>query len=178
VHKGGLAFLVPARQLIKDSSRAKGGIIPSQTWLYTDTHRCGSCSTRWSRTRHSSPQHCYRKLAASRQRSALSVQYITCRNQWRRNVSQWDGSSRPSRPSRKKKSTVGFVEKVGFEPGVKERRSDGWREWGWWETWVEKWMRSETVPRPSRRLEECRGDAASPRPLRAAAVKTLTFMEL
>ena len=25
---------------------------------------------------------------------------------------------------RKKKSTVGFVEKVGFEPGVKERRSD------------------------------------------------------
>ena len=27
--------------------------------------------------------------------------------------------------SRKKKSTVGFVEKVGFEPGVKERRSDG-----------------------------------------------------
>ena len=37
---------------------------------------------------------------------------------------------------------------------------------------------AETVPRPSRRLEECRGDAASPRPLRAAAVKTLTFMEL
>ena len=26
--------------------------------------------------------------------------------------------------SKKKKSTVGFVEKVGFEPGVKERRSD------------------------------------------------------
>jgi len=26
---------------------------------------------------------------------------------------------------RKKKSTVGFVEKVGFEPGVKDRRSDG-----------------------------------------------------
>ena len=25
----------------------------------------------------------------------------------------------------------GFVEKVGFEPGVKEWRSDGWREWGY-----------------------------------------------
>ena len=25
----------------------------------------------------------------------------------------------------------GFVEKVGFEPGVKEWRSDGWWEW-WW----------------------------------------------
>ena len=27
----------------------------------------------------------------------------------------------------------GFVVKVGFEPGVKEWRSDGWWEWGWWE---------------------------------------------
>ena len=27
----------------------------------------------------------------------------------------------------------GFVEKVGFEPGVKEWRSDGWREWARWE---------------------------------------------
>ena len=27
----------------------------------------------------------------------------------------------------------GFVEKVGFEPGVKERRSDRWWEWGWWQ---------------------------------------------
>ena len=35
----------------------------------------------------------------------------------------------------------GFVEKVGFEPGVKEWRSDGWREWGWRQRWVEKWMR-------------------------------------
>ena len=25
-----------------------------------------------------------------------------------------------------------FVEKVGFEPKVKEWRSDGWRKWGWW----------------------------------------------
>ena len=24
----------------------------------------------------------------------------------------------------------GFLEEVGFEPGVKDRRSDGWREWG------------------------------------------------
>jgi len=24
----------------------------------------------------------------------------------------------------------GFIEKVGFEPGVKEWRSDGW--WEWW----------------------------------------------
>jgi len=35
---------------------------------------------------------------------------------------------------------AGFVEKVGFEPGVKEWRSDRWREWGWWQRWVEKWM--------------------------------------
>jgi len=35
----------------------------------------------------------------------------------------------------------GFVEKVNFEPGVKEWRSDGWREWGWWQRWVDKWMR-------------------------------------
>jgi len=35
----------------------------------------------------------------------------------------------------------GFVEKVGFEPGVKEWMSDGWRERGWWERWVNKWMR-------------------------------------
>jgi len=35
----------------------------------------------------------------------------------------------------------GFVEKVGFEPGVKEWRSDGWREWRWWQRWVDKWMR-------------------------------------
>jgi len=27
----------------------------------------------------------------------------------------------------------GFVEKVGFERGVKEWRSDGWWERGWWE---------------------------------------------
>ena len=33
-----------------------------------------------------------------------------------------------------------FVEKVGFEPGVKEWRSDGWREWGWWQKGVDKWM--------------------------------------
>jgi len=42
VHKGasylsidGVAFLVTGKQLIKDSSRAKGGIIPSQSWLDT-----------------------------------------------------------------------------------------------------------------------------------------------
>ena len=35
----------------------------------------------------------------------------------------------------------GFVEKVGFEPGVKKWRSDGWWEWGWWERWVDEWMR-------------------------------------
>ena len=35
----------------------------------------------------------------------------------------------------------GFVEKVGFEPGVKEWRSDGWRECGWWQRWADKWMR-------------------------------------
>jgi len=29
------------------------------------------------------------------------------------------------------KRRKGFVEKVGFEPGVKEWRSDRWREW-WW----------------------------------------------
>ena len=34
-----------------------------------------------------------------------------------------------------------LVEKMGFEPGVKEWRSDGWWEWGWWERWVDKWMR-------------------------------------
>ena len=32
----------------------------------------------------------------------------------------------------------GFVEKVGFEPGVKDRRSDKWREWGWWQRWVDR----------------------------------------
>jgi len=35
----------------------------------------------------------------------------------------------------------GFVEKVDFEPGVKEWRSDGWWERGWWERRVDKWMR-------------------------------------
>ena len=35
----------------------------------------------------------------------------------------------------------GFVEKIRFEPGVKEWRSDGCWEWGWWEGWVDKWMR-------------------------------------
>ena len=35
----------------------------------------------------------------------------------------------------------GFVEKVGFEPGVKEWRSDGWWEWWWWQRWADKWMR-------------------------------------
>ena len=35
----------------------------------------------------------------------------------------------------------GFVEKVGFEPGVKQWRSDGWWKRGWWERWVDKWMR-------------------------------------
>jgi len=34
----------------------------------------------------------------------------------------------------------GFVEKVGFEPGVKEWMSDGWCGQGW-ERWVDKWMR-------------------------------------
>ena len=35
----------------------------------------------------------------------------------------------------------GFVEKVGFEPGVKEWRSDGCWEWRWCQGWVDKWMR-------------------------------------
>jgi len=35
----------------------------------------------------------------------------------------------------------GFVQKLGFEPRVKEWRSDGWREWGWWQRWVNKWMK-------------------------------------
>jgi len=35
----------------------------------------------------------------------------------------------------------GFVEKVGFEPGVREWRSDRWWERGWWERWVDRWMR-------------------------------------
>ena len=34
----------------------------------------------------------------------------------------------------------GFVEKVGFESGMKEWKSDGWRERRW-ERWVYKWMR-------------------------------------
>jgi len=34
----------------------------------------------------------------------------------------------------------GFIEKVGFEPGVKQWRSDGWREWRWWQRSVDKWM--------------------------------------
>jgi len=33
-----------------------------------------------------------------------------------------------------------FVEKAGFEPGVKEWRSDEWWEWGWRQRWVDKWM--------------------------------------
>jgi len=37
-----------------------------------------------------------------------------------------------------------FVEKVGFEPEVKEWRSDGWWEWGWWET---GWQVDEEVNR-------------------------------
>ena len=40
-----------------------------------------------------------------------------------------------------------FVEKVGFEPGVKEWwkwRSDGWREWGWWQM---SWEVDEVVNR-------------------------------
>jgi len=32
----------------------------------------------------------------------------------------------------------GFVEKVGFEPGVKGWMSDRWWEQGWWERWVDK----------------------------------------
>jgi len=35
----------------------------------------------------------------------------------------------------------GSVEKIGFEPAVKQWRSDGWRERRWWERWVDKWMR-------------------------------------
>jgi len=34
-----------------------------------------------------------------------------------------------------------FIEEVGFEPGVKEWRSDGWWEWQWWEGWVDRWMK-------------------------------------
>jgi len=34
----------------------------------------------------------------------------------------------------------GFVKKVGFEPRVKEWRSDGWWEWRWWQGGVNKWM--------------------------------------
>jgi len=37
----------------------------------------------------------------------------------------------------------GFVEKVGFEPGVKEWKSrpNGCWEWWWWQRWADKWMR-------------------------------------
>jgi len=35
----------------------------------------------------------------------------------------------------------GFVEKVGFEPRVKEWNSDGCWEWRWWQRWVDKWVR-------------------------------------
>ena len=35
----------------------------------------------------------------------------------------------------------GFVEKLGFEPGVKEWGSNGWWEWWWWQRWADKWMR-------------------------------------
>ena len=35
----------------------------------------------------------------------------------------------------------GFVEKVSFKPGVKKWRSDGWWKRGWWDIWVNKWMR-------------------------------------
>jgi len=28
----------------------------------------------------------------------------------------------------------GFVEKMSFEPGVEERRSNGWWQW-WWRKW-------------------------------------------
>jgi len=34
----------------------------------------------------------------------------------------------------------GFVDKVGFEPAVKEWRNDGWWEWWWWQRWADKWM--------------------------------------
>jgi len=37
-----------------------------------------------------------------------------------------------------------FVEKVGFEPGMKEWRNDGWRERGWWEM---GWQVDEEVNR-------------------------------
>ena len=40
-----------------------------------------------------------------------------------------------------RRSIEGFVEKVGFEPGVKKWRSDGWREWWWWQRWADKLMR-------------------------------------
>jgi len=30
----------------------------------------------------------------------------------------------------------GFVEKVGFQPGVKEWMSDGCWEWRWWQRWL------------------------------------------
>ena len=38
----------------------------------------------------------------------------------------------------------GFVEKVGFEPGVKEWRSYGWRQRGWCEKWLTSGWGSES----------------------------------
>jgi len=58
-----------------------------------------------------------------------------------------------------------FFEKVGFDRGVKERRSDGLRERGWWHKWVEKWMRRWIKTRVVRLTEwmwswfQRRGDA-------------------
>ena len=36
-----------------------------------------------------------------------------------------------------------FADKVGFESGVKEWRSDGWWEWRWWQRWQKSQMDEE-----------------------------------
>jgi len=54
--------------------------------------------------------------------------------------SHYHEGSPMGRPKEVKLRWEGFVEKVGFEPRVKEWRSNGWREWWWWQRWVDRWM--------------------------------------
>jgi len=44
----------------------------------------------------------------------------------------------------------GFVEKEGFELGVKEWGCDGCWEWWWWQRWLDKWMRRWIATRLAR----------------------------
>ena len=47
----------------------------------------------------------------------------------------------------------GFVEKVSFEPGVEEWRSDRCWEWWWWQRWVDNWMKRWIATRLMRLTE-------------------------